>query len=150
MYTWLDLIFQALVTVFAMILAGLLGWWVLDRDLPVVVKEVRAVTSVVPPGGTLKIQHLFHRKRLCHVHLEQVIFDSENVRFTVADEDYSTSPGRLGNDLFALQVAVPQTAAEGVAVYRGTRTYFCNPLHTWLDWPVVLIGPNVEFEIRRQ
>lgn len=138
-----------IIAIIAIGLSGLVGYWASDREDPTTLRSVEPITDRVAPGGILKLKHNVVRKRSCRVHLEQILFDGENARFTTQDEDYNASPGRIGDEHFVIQVSVPNTATEGDARYRGIRSYYCNPLHYWFNWPIVVDTPDVKFEIRR-
>jgi hypothetical protein len=138
-----------IIAVIAVGLSALLGYWASDREPPVELRSVEPVQTSVPPGGVLKLKYQLVRKRVCRVHLEQLIYDADNTRVAEADEDYYSAPGSIGAESFALQIRVPYEASEGQARYRSFRTYYCNPLHTWFDWPIVVGSADINFEIRK-
>lgn len=123
-----------------------LGYWVQDRAPPTAIKKIEAVQAVVTNGGVLRVRYEVERRRRCHVIVEQLVYDAENVRFAVPDEDYTTEPGPLGADIFTLAVPIPVAAREGRAAYRSVRSYYCNPVHYWFSWPIVITA-DAEFEI---
>ncbi len=50
--------------------------------------------------------------------------------------DYMTPP-------WPLAVTVP----PGIAIYRATSFWYCNWVQRLLNWPVVQVGPDIQFEV---
>jgi hypothetical protein len=144
------LIAQAIISGLMMLMAFLLGYWAQDRSPPVTIKKVEVGDIAIPPGETLRVRYTVHRHRSCHVHLEQVIYDGDRTRIAVPDEDFTASPGDIGEDMFSLAIPIPHSARPGEGVYRGIRSYFCNPLQTWFDWPIVVLTPPTRFTILKK
>lgn len=142
-------IVNAMVMVLGIIFAGLLGYWVSDRDPPASLVDVEIITPVVHENGVVKVIYKLDRSRYCRVRVEQVLYDSENIRFPASDLDFAIDPGRqkLGVDKIGMAVQLPSWFAKGPAIHRAVRAYYCNPLQKFLDWPVLLIGPNTEFVV---
>lgn len=136
-----------IITFITLSLAATLGYWTQDRRPPTRIMEVRALTEVVRPGGNVLIYYEVERERGCHVHVEQIIFDSQRRRIAAPDEDYTGAPGPARQDTFALSVSIPTNVSEGTARYRAIRSYYCNPIHRWFDWPIVVVTPDITFTI---
>jgi hypothetical protein len=133
----------------AMTISAVAGFWFQDREWPIRDLRVDAMTPVAKPGEAVKIRHHFIRQRTCHVQLEQFVFDGEGVRHIAPTEDYLAAPGGPGEEDFATLVRLPPEASEGTARYRAVRLYYCNPIHHWLSWPIVVVSGDVRFQIKR-
>lgn len=142
-------IVNAMVMLAGILFAGLLGYWVSDRDPPAKLIDVQTITPVVHDNGVVKVIYKLERTRYCRVRVEQVLYDSENIRFPALDLDFAIDPGRqkMGVDAIGMAVKIPEWFAKGPAIHRAVRAYYCNPLQKFLDWPVLLVGPNIEFMV---
>lgn len=132
-------------------LSAVLGYWVQDREAPVEITASKILTPVVKPGEPVKIVYTLTRKKICHVKVEQVLYDHDRVRYSPTVIDYVADPGAkiMGDDPVGLAIEVPKHFAPGTAFHRAVRAYYCNPVHEILQWPIVLVGPDLEFEVRR-
>lgn len=130
-------------------IAALLGYWTQDRDDPTRILVMHAVNDPVAPGDILKVAYEIQRDRGCHVHVEQLAFDRERLRMQAPDEDYTAAPGPDGSDKFTLQMPISTAAVEGPGTYYAVRAYYCNPLQTWLNWPIIVRTPPLTFTIGR-
>lgn len=119
-------------------IAFLTGAWMLDRKPPVEFISAVVATPAINPGGTVRIEYVVDRIRNCHVTIEHVLFDSGRGRYAVGDEDYIVDPGPLGADEYAVVITVPTNFPAGVARYRSARSYYCNPLQRFFDWPIIV------------
>lgn len=142
-------VLNAFVLVLGVIVAGTLGYWIQDRDIPAKIVEYRVVTPRVEQGGVVKIIYVLERVKYCKVHVEQVIYDHQNIRYPGPDLDFAIDPGRqkMGRDEVGMATKLPDWFSPGTAIHRAVRAYYCNPLQRVIDWPVVLIGPDLEFEV---
>lgn len=140
---------NAFIILMGMALAGIVGYWSQDREVPAKLVDHRILTPVITDGGVVKVIYVLERSKACRVRVEQVVYDSENVRFPASDLDFAIDPGRqkLGRDTIGMAVQIPPWFARGPAIHRAVRAYYCNPLQKLLDWPVILIGPDVEFKV---
>lgn len=146
-----DIILKFVTSFCLLAFSGLLGYWIQDRDPPVDILEAKILTPVIKPGDAVKVIYFLNRKRLCHVRVEQVIYDSDRVRYSPTTLDYVADPGsrKLGEDPIGYAVEVPTHFQEGPGFHRAVRAYYCNPIHELLSWPIILIGPDIPFEVRR-
>jgi len=140
---------NALVMIAGILLSGMLGYWVTDRDPPAKLVSARVLTPVIHEGGVVKVIYVLDRNRYCRVRVEQVLYDSENIRHPALDLDFAIDPGRqkMGTDSIGMAVKIPEWFAKGPAIHRAVRAYYCNPLQKFLDWPVILAGPDMEFSV---
>jgi hypothetical protein len=136
-----------IIALFVIVCSAILGYWAQDWDDPITDYKAQMVTTQAEQGSMLKVRHSFIRRRKCHVHLEQFVFDGDGVRTIFPDEDYTVSPGQLGEDNFVTAVQLPLTTAIGPARYRAVRSYTCNPLQTLLQLPIIVISPDLKFDV---
>lgn len=66
-----------------------------------------------------------------------VLRRSINPNLTVGMTDYVAPP-------WPLPLTVP--VGKG-AIYRVTSFWFCNTLQEYLGWPIIQVGPDIEFEV---
>ena len=129
----------------ALLISATLGYWVQDRDAPIDIKELRILNNPVPMGGVAKMAYVIERRKTCHVVIEQLLYDHENVRTELPDEDFVSEV--VGTDRFAIGFKVPDTVEPGEMRYRAIRSYYCNPIHFWFNWPVSVVSPEVKFNV---
>jgi hypothetical protein len=132
-------------TVFFMGMFGAwLGFLTIDREVPTVTYDARAITPVVSPGGELRVAYKMFRRRSCETNVDRFIFDSENVRHVLSDLSFNAGLP-IGQDSYTVPVKVPDIAKKGRAVYRVTSSYVCNPIQRL--WPIVGPAREIQFEI---
>lgn len=143
---------NAMAIIMMLIVGGTLGYWVQDRELPATIVNGHVLTPTVSKGDAVKILYTVNRTRVCRVRVEQSIYDAENVRYSPEDLIYVHDPSGLikefGDDRIGMAVVIPKYFLEGKARHRAIRAYYCNPVHWWFDWPIILLGPVLEFEIK--
>jgi hypothetical protein len=123
---------------------GLLGFWVTDRDLPVVTEHYE-VLGDVQPGADLLIKFTVNRRKDCYAMVVRSLYDSTGAR-DVTQRDVPSVLGPPGRETFTSRIAIPRTFAAGEGKLRIARSYYCNPLHL-LRWPVSELIPDIEFKI---
>jgi hypothetical protein len=117
--------------------AGAMGYWSADREDPVTIESIRALTSSVAAGGKVEIQMRVDRHRSCHLHVEHLLVDARGQRQILPDLDFDALPGPLGADTFSDLYEVPATFAPGTACYRRISSYVCNPIQRYFA-PIVI------------
>jgi hypothetical protein len=117
--------------------AGAMGYWTADREDPVTIESIRAVTPLVAPGGKVEIRMRVDRHRSCHLHVEHLLVDVNGQRQLLPDLDFDSLPGPLGLDTFSDLYEVPATFAPGMACYRRISRYECNPIQRYFA-PIVV------------
>lgn len=157
LYRWyqarsmLDKLLNVMLVMGLICLSAVVGYWIQDREYPATIKKVTVLTDPVEPGGVLKVRYTFGRSKLCHVRIEQVVYDTEGMRHTPRPTDLLVDPSAamMPDETVGYAIDIPPHFVEGQALHRSIRAYYCNPLHELLHWPIILIGPDVVFEIRR-
>jgi hypothetical protein len=127
-------------------LAGALGYWLTDRNVPVRAISSFIVDNPVPQGGELQTHRIVERDRLCHTSIERMMFDSKNRRFDMGTAIYPNGAGRLGREEFIGVQQVPENMIPGPARYEALVCYRCNPIH-WI-WPVCEPIRTTTFDVR--
>lgn len=147
----IDKLLNVMMVVGLICLSGILGYWLQDRDPPTKIKKAIALTDTVAPGGTFKVRYVFARRKLCHVRIEQIVYDSEGMRYSPRTTDLVVDPSSalMSDETIGYAIEIPTHFVEGQGLHRSIRAYYCNPLHELLHWPIILIGPDVIFNIRR-
>lgn len=143
-------IINFIIGLLAAISSAMLGYWIQDRDPPTNLIAITIDNDPVMRGGVIKVRHNFIRNRACHVRLQQFVWDSQNQRLVIPAEEYIADPGAIGEENFLTFARLPVDMHPGPARYRAVRAYYCNPLHSWADWPIILAAPDVEFNISDQ
>lgn len=126
-------------------LAGVLGYWVADREVPVVVNDMAMLTPVVAPGGELRVKVWGIRKRSCRSVFQRLYRDGQGARFAPDDIDVRLSTTNFGPDEWVVPVPVSVTAAPGNATFRMLTVYYCNPFH--YAFPIIDMQPPISFRI---
>lgn len=122
-----------------------LGTLAADREMPVVMYDVEALTPFVDPGGELKVEYAVFRRRSCEVQIDRFIYDSGKVRWPLLDTNINAGLP-LGEEHYVVPVKIPEGAMKGPAFYRISPTYICNPLQRL--WPISGGSRDVAFIIR--
>lgn len=122
----------ALFGIFALAAQGaavVLGIWVIDRDWPVVIENIRPLPPHPQPGQTMRLQLDIDRRRSCASNTDRWIIDALNTRFILPSHALQGAPGPLGRSTVVLPVEVPENAHMGPARYESQVTFACNPIH---------------------
>ena len=139
-------VLNSLLAAAALTFAAVTGYWAQDRDAPVRFVNIAIDPKPVSPGKIMLVHYDIVRKKTCQVKLEQVLFDSQRVRYVLSELSYVADPGFGGSDRFAIPIQLPYVINPGMAHYRAVRIYYCNPLQRWLQWPIIVEVPDVPFE----
>lgn len=129
--------------------AGMVGYWYQANDPPTKILREEVINHAVNPGTTLFLEIVTDRSRNdCKIHVERMIFDGQNTRMALPDEDWEAQPGELGvSRPFREPVFIPHDAAPGNAVYRAIRSYWCNPIQRFFDRPLIVRTDDHAFRI---
>lgn len=139
--------FQTAFILFMFVASGVLGYWAQERDEPIQILREEIENLDVHPGEILRVRYEIIRKKNCSVRLEQVLFDAQRTRFILPENEYTAAPGGVGEDTFVIPVEVPEKMGAGRASYRAVRSYICNPLQRFLNWPVIVVAQDVSFNV---
>lgn len=123
--------------------AGILGFWLADRDIPTRFQRTRTVVHEASPGGVLQIRIPLVRDRLCHTTINRRLVDARGEAFDLGITVYPHGTGPKGEDLFRSEIQIPAGMALGPATYTASACYRCNPVH-WL-WPVCDVQRTTSF-----
>lgn len=117
------------------IFAGTLGFWLQDRELPIISLASQVLTPEVRPGSDLQIQWKVYRRRAgCPATAIHVLRDSAGHR-EIIERVTPGLLGSLGEETFISRYTLPNTFVSGPGTHTLTRSYRCNPIHAW--WPIV-------------
>lgn len=121
------------------------AWWLADREPP----WIRIWGEIQPTraGDLFSVHwHTTPLSRECPGTLQvevmsgyvvwPVLRRQVNSELNIGQIDYIAPP-------WPLAISVPR----GTAKYRVTSFWFCNWMQEWLNWPIIQVGPDVEFEV---
>lgn len=141
---------QAVIATFVavMVLAPIL-WMVLDRTPPYTYTKVEVSPQTVQQGGEIYITFTTKVNRsTCGAGLVYREFkEEESGKLHVIDPVMRAAPPVVVGDTFTRTARLPGNLDPGPVTYRGTACYQCNPLHSWLRWPVCSPTPSVTFNV---
>lgn len=142
--------------IFAVIVALPTALMVFDRAPPLVLYDGQINPPIVRPGQMVDVRWRAHfAGRDCPGLTQREIVDAKNnlwpkmIRgrrgvFTPSASD------PLDGWVETPPLEIPDQIAPGIAHYKVTQFYYCNPLQRWLDWPIVQASPSIAFEVREQ
>ena len=126
-------------------------WLLLDRDPPFTYEKVEIEPNTIPQSGDAYVTFYIKRgRRACDAGLVyRELLDSAG-KLHVFDPVVRARPPELGEGQFTRIFKVPNAMEPGRAFYRGISCYPCNPLQSWLRWPVCLPTPEVSFNVTKE
>lgn len=139
--------FNMTILTFAVIISGILGYWAQDRRSPVEIKSVKVENHIVAPGEFLKIKLTVDRNKDCALHREKIYLDGHRTLFSAPDDDFISSVGPLGRDVYGIAIPISTAASEGEGILRIYSSYYCNPLQKLMKWPIPVYLPEQTFKI---
>lgn len=139
------MIWRIAVVGFVAILAGTLGSWVGDRDLPTIQVTAEIITPTGKQGDRVLVHEVVDRRKPCALQVERIMTDSRKVRYTLEDLVFSAPPGGVGRDEYVTPIPIPVSMELGPATVRVNKLYRCNPVH-WL-WPILSDRLEFNFEV---
>lgn len=134
------------VVVFALACFGSfnLATMIIDRDPPVEFKSRVALTPVVQQGGTLIVEAVVERSRICKTDIRRWVTDSEGTRHAISSYTVSPFTG-LGIIKSTVEVTIPSAVPTGPAQYHIETDYYCNFVQRLMGWPIRVKSPFVQF-----
>lgn len=127
-------------------IAGTLGMWAAERDIPAQLISADVLENPVQPGGVLRIRYHVLRTRECSLRIDRVLYDAQRAREVLEDRANLSTTAPVGADTYIVLVKIPVTFSEGPASYQTVSRYECNPLHR--IWPIISIRPEIRFDIK--
>ncbi|MGX1096496.1 hypothetical protein [Amorphus sp. MBR-141] len=125
--------------------AGILGFWIADREPPVRFYSGAPGRAIIGGGATLEIAYDVRVERLCASTMVSVLTDSSGARFPL--QQLSTPPPSHPSDATVIyKVLVPRRMAKGPAEHHGIAEFVCNPIHR--IWPLTVKLPEIDFAVR--
>lgn len=127
---------------------GMPFWWLLDRDPPYTFELVDVSPPTVEQGGELHITFTVRQNRpACGPGLVYRQFKEASGKLHVFDPVTRAEAPTIDDDKFTRIARLPESISPGPTIYRGISCYTCNPIHSWLRWPVCASTPPVTFNI---
>ena len=132
--------------VIAVAVAIFVGWPAIDRSPP-----WTRLYGYIPPtaaGGEFSVH--WHTTPLlgdgCPGQL-QIEVQSGNVIWPVLRRSVSSSLVQGQTDYITPPWPLPLTVPPGKAIYRVTSFWYCNWFQEVMNWPIIQVGPDIEFEV---
>lgn len=127
-------------------------WMTVNRNPPWEFSEVTISPTKVVQGGEIEIT--FTTKQLrgtCGPGVVYREFRDSLGRLIVYDPVLrSEAPTLDSRGQFTRSAKIPLSMDPGPAIYRGTSCYTCNPLQSWLRWPICVSTPEVPFTVLKR
>lgn len=133
----------------AVFVFGPFMWMAMDRKPPYAFEHVEIEPAEVVQGGTIRITFTVKQNRApCGPGLVYREFKEVKAgKLHVFDPIMRTEAPIIVDNKFTRTAPVPESISPGQTIYRGTACYSCNPVHSWLRWPVCAPTPSAEFTI---
>ena len=145
-FRWIGYAVLCIISAAILAVAGLLAFFMTDREIPVVVLSTEVLTPTVKPGDKLVIRQRVRYTRDCGGHVDRALYDAVSSRQYLTDVDYERPPRGLGDFWLKFEETVPASFAAGEAQYRATPSYHCNPLQKYY-WPITREDTVLKFKI---
>lgn len=129
------------------VVGGVLGLWIADRTAPATTLTARVINDPVAAGDDARIQYRVVRHRSCEYTVDRYLYDADNVRVVLDDLLFLAAPGPLGDQTYIAPIPIPRNFAVGLARYRTSFAYRCNPVHRL--WPILVEGLEIQFNVKR-
>lgn len=125
-----------------------IGWMLMDREPPYTFEHVELSPSTVEQGGELHITFTVRQNRpACSPGLVYREFKEASGKLHVFDPVLRSQAPIIADDKFTRISRLPESISPGPTLYRGVSCYTCNPIHSWLRWPVCAPTPAATFNI---
>jgi hypothetical protein len=123
-------------------------WMLMDRTPPYTFEHVEVSPDNVVQGGEIEITFIIKQNRPpCDPGLIYREYKGATGQIHVFDPIQRSRSPTVVDNKFTRVGRIPAQIAPGPAVYRGSACYTCNPLQSWLRWPVCVRTPDVEFNV---
>lgn len=128
-------------------LAGPFFYMLLDRREPITLYEGRFDPDVVRPDQKVNVIWYAKENRPCDGEIERRIVDSSKKihAFTRESTVYHIQNVN-GIQLFTKPIIIPDSIAQGEAIYSTHGHRWCNPVQKYI-WPIEFFGPAVKFYV---
>lgn len=126
-----------------------LAWMLMDREPPYTFVGTEISPAYVREGGEIEITFTVKENRpACGPGMIYREFKEEvSGKIHTIDPVTRAAPPVIVNNKFTRIAKLPENITPGLVTYRGMACYTCNPVHSWLRWPVCTNTPTAQFEI---
>jgi hypothetical protein len=141
---------QMVIAVFVLVpIVAPVTWMLFDRIPPYEFTAVEITPKYVFQGGEIYITFTVRQLRpVCSPGLAYREFKEEKSgKMHTFDPVIRAEPPVVINNQFTRIARLPESMTPGPIEYRGLACYTCNPIHSWLRWPVCSATPNGQFII---
>lgn len=123
-------------------------WMLMDRSPPYVYEKVEIEPQDVIQGGDIYITFTVKETRpACGAAMVYREFKEASGKLHIYDPIKRIETPHLIDKKFSRISKIPDNLTPGIVTYRATACYTCNPIHSWLRWPVCVSTPDIEFNV---
>jgi hypothetical protein len=127
-----------LASAFAFMFVAPLTFMALDRADPVAIHSTR-LSGEFKSGGLVKVTWEATAIRQCEGEVRRRLIDQSGVVFEFENTPtVIRSESEFGRRTYVREFTLPKSIAAGRATYHTVVRYYCNPLHSWLNFPIVV------------
>lgn len=125
-----------------------IGWMLWDREPPYTFQHVDINPQDVPQGGEIHVTFTVKQNRpACSPGLVYREFKEATGKLHLFDPIQRAEVPIIVDNKFTRIVKLPESISPGPTIYKGVSCYTCNPIHSWLRWPVCVPTPPTTFNI---
>lgn len=134
--------------ILAIVIAGPLAWWAIDRTPPYTMSDGRPVPNPAKAGDELDLLwHVEVVREGCTGKFQRILIDANNSVWTFMPmvSSFVSLPVGEHKTHSLFKFAIPHGVAPGPAKVYTVTTYECNPVHRF--WPIVSKQPTLDLMI---
>jgi hypothetical protein len=143
------LLMRACNLVYWAVVIAALGWLcaqVIDRQVPVVVREATLLTPEIKAGEPIRVAYLVNRLRTCETDVMWSVYDGAEEIHRYGPL-HIAAPGRPGPDSFVHAWSTPGNAAPGRGRLRVVLAFACPGNYLQAIYPVTDVLPDLPVTI---
>jgi len=135
--------------IISVVFLGPLAYWAVDREPPYTFLHVEIEPNNVVQGEDIQITFwAVQNRESCGPGLVYREYkELETGKIHTYDPVLRGKEPELVDGKFTRIGKISESIAPGPTLYRGYSCYNCNPLHTWLRWPVCVVAPEKQFTV---
>jgi len=126
-------------------------WMLMDRSPPYTFEHVNIIPHNTIQGGDIYITFRVKINRpACGGGVFYREFKEASGKLHLYDPIAQDKMLEIVDNKFTRINKLPDDISPGLTFYRSAACYTCNPIHSWLKWPVCIYTPSVEFNVLRK
>lgn len=137
-----------IVTFIAVAFFGPLLWMLMDREPPYRFEHVEIWPANAVQGGDIYITFTVKQNRpACGPGMAYREYKEASGKLHLFDPIMRAEVPVIVDNKFTRIGKLPSNISPGLTTYRGQACYTCNPVHSWLRWPVCAATPSATFNV---